>query len=240
MDSQVMQEERAESYEMNGFQKVIGVFTSPGKTFASLNITPTWILPIIIYIAVSVAFIFFAQKIIIKEAITVQQEKMAERGMTTDEMNNSLAMAEKVMKITIPLAAVAMPIIMIVVISGVFRFVGNVVMGGSATFKKVFSITAHSFLIHVLGALIILPLVLAKGSMQVSFSLAALMSDEAKGTFLYQFLAKIDLFWIWWIAVYSIGLAVIYKMRTQKMATAVVTVYGIYAVVASAISAAFS
>jgi len=76
--------------------------------------------------------------------------------------------------------------------------------------------------------------------MQVSFSLAALMSDEARKTFLYQLLSKVDIFWIWWLAVYSIGLAVIYKMKTQKMATTVGTVYLIYAVVAAALSGLFS
>jgi fatty acid desaturase len=66
------------------------------------------------------------------------------------------------------------------------------------------------------------------------------MSDEARKTFLYQLLSKVDIFWIWWLAVYSIGLAVIYKMKTQKMAMAVAAVYLIYAVAAAALTALFS
>ena len=119
-------------------------------------------------------------------------------------------------------------------------FVGNVILGGKTSFKKVLSVTAWSWLIFSLAGLVMLPLVLSQETMQISFSLATFMSEESKNTFLYLFLQKIEVFTIWWIAVYSIGLGVIYKTKTQKMATAVGVVYFIYAVVASALGGMFS
>ncbi|MFQ5771358.1 MAG: YIP1 family protein [bacterium] len=240
MESNEMQKERVETPEMSAVQRVIGVFTSPAKTFASIAVKPSWLLPIIIYSVVNIVFIFFAREIIVSETLTQQEERMVERGMESGQIEQALSTTENVMKYTMPIFGVIVPIILILLVSAVFLFVGNVIMGGKASFKSIFSATAHSFLIGSLGALIMLPLILAKDTMQVSFSLASLMSEEARKTFLYQLLLKVDIFWIWWIAVYSIGLAMIYKMKTQKMATAVVTVYAIYAVIASALSGLFS
>ncbi len=129
---------------------------------------------------------------------------------------------------------------MLAIVSGVFLFVGNVILGGKTSFKKVLSVTAWSWLIFSLAGLVMLPLVLSQETMQISFSLATFMSDESKNTFLYLFLQKVEIFTIWWIAVYSIGLGIIYKMKTQKITIAVGIVYFIYAVVESAMGGMFS
>jgi hypothetical protein len=226
--------------EMGALQKIIGVFTSPTKTFQSLDRNPSWLLPIIIYMVVNLGFIFLAKDIIIQEELTRQENKMLEQGMDSEQMDQRLAIIEKSMQYTVPIFGLVFSGLFVLIVAGVFMFVGNVVLGGTSTFKKIFAITAYSFLILCVGALVTLPLVLARQSMQVSFSLAALMSDEARKTFLYQLLSKVDIFWIWWLAVYSIGLAVIYKMKTQKMAMAVAAVYLIYAVAAAALTALFS
>ena len=129
---------------------------------------------------------------------------------------------------------------MLAIVSGVFLFVGNFILDGKTSFKKVLSVTAWSWLIFSLAGLVMLPLVLSQETMQISFSLATFMSEESKNTFLYLFLKKVEIFTIWLIAIYSIGLGVIYKAKTQKMAIAVGVVYLIYAVVGSALGGMFS
>lgn len=233
-------EAKANGGNDSAIQKIIGVFTSPAKTFASIDAKPTWLVPIMIVAAVSLLFTFVASDVLVNETLTQQEEKMLERGMDGDQIDQTLATTGKVMKYTMPIFAVIMPMIITAIVAGVFLFVGNVVLGGSSSFKKVFSVTVHSWLVFMVGALIMLPIVLAKETMQVSFSLATLMSDESKTSFLYQLLSKVDVFAIWWIAVFSIGMAVIYKMKTQKMAIAVGAVYAIYTVVASALTSMFS
>lgn len=239
MNSDVLEEKEVVGRELSGFQKVIGVFISPGKTFASIAQKPTWLLPILIFAVVNLVFIYVALDIIIDETLTKQEEKMIERSMESEQIDQALATIEKFIRYGSPVTGVVIPVIIILIVSGVFLFVGNVIMGGTATFKKVFSVTAYAWLIFSLGALVALPIVLAKETVQVSFSLATLMSEESRETFIYKFLSKIDLFAIWWISIQSIGLAAIYKMKTQKMATTVVTLYAIYAIAASAISVAF-
>lgn len=240
MNSDSMVEQRQVGQKLSAFQRVTGVFTSPGKTFVSMAQNPSWIVPVVIIAVVNLIFIFTVRDILTEETLIQQEEKMIERGMESEQIDQALAATEKFLKYGAPAMGVVFPLVLLLVIAGVFLFVGNVILGGSATFKDVFSVTAHSWLVLSLSALVVLPIILSKETMQVTFSLAALMSEESRETFLYQLLAKIDLFWVWWLSVQSIGLATIYKMKTQKMATVVVILYSIYAIVASAITAAFS
>ena len=155
-------------------------------------------------------------------------------------MDEALAQVEKWTPISVWIFTFIGTPVILVIVSAVYLFVGNVVLGGKASFKKVLSVTAWSWLIFSLAGLVMLPLVLSQETMQISFSLATFMSDESQTTFLYKFLQKIEIFSIWWIAVYSIGLSVIYKMEIKKMTRTVGAVYLIYAVVGSALGAMFS
>lgn len=239
METGGMKESGQRADDMNLGQKIVGVFTSPGQTFASLDQKPSWIVPFIIAVVVGLIYVFLTTDIIIKDTLAQQEEQMLEQGMDSAQIDQAMATTEKFMRFSMPAFAVVMPLVLWVVIAGVFMFVGNVVLGGTGSFKKVFSVTAWSWLIQILGSLIMLPLVLAKETILITFSPAAMMSSAAKMTFLYQFMSKLDIFNIWFLAVLSIGLAVIYRMKTQKMATAACTVFLLWALVSAGWSQLF-
>lgn len=240
MESNGLQAERPSAEAMSAFQRMIAVFTSPGKAFASIDLKPTLLAPLLVTIAVNLVFVFLAGDIATHQRLELQRAAMEERGADAEQIDQAMEMGEKMAKIFGPVFSAVWPLLVMVVVSAVFLFVGNVVLGGKTTFKKIMSVTAYSRLIQALYALLILPIVLTKKTMLVTFSLASFMPDEKATTFLYQLLSTVDVFYIWWIAVFSIGLAVIYKMKTQKMATAVISVYAIYAIVAAAIGSLFS
>lgn len=229
-----------EGEELSIVQKIVGIFTAPAKAFASIDLSPSWIIPLTLILAVNLVFVYFANDIILEETLVQQEEAMMERGMDAEQIDAVLTQVESWTPISVWVLSIIGPPIILAIVSGVFLFVGNVILGGKTSFKKVLSVTAWSWLIFSLAGLVMLPLVLSQETMQISFSLATFMSEESKNTFLYLFLQKIEVFTIWWIAVYSIGLGVIYKTKTQKMATAVGVVYFIYAVVASALGGMFS
>ena len=229
-----------EGEELSIVQKIVGIFTAPAKAFASIDLSPSWIIPLTLILAVNLVFVYFANDIILEETLVQQEEAMMERGMDAEQIDAALTQVESWTPISVWVLSIIGPPIILAIVSGVFLFVGNVILGGKTSFKKVLSVTAWSWLIFSLAGLVMLPLVLSQETMQISFSLATFMSEESKNTFLYLFLQKIEVFTIWWIAVYSIGLGVIYKTTTQKMATAVGVVYFIYAVVASALGGMFS
>lgn len=241
MNTESMVERPTVTEDSNVFQNIIGVFTSPAKTFARIDAKPSWILPLIIISVVNLIFIYFAGNVILNETLQQQEQTMMERGTDQETIDQTLEATEKFMAGPFMyVTTLAFPLIIIVIVAGVFLFVGNVVLGGASTFKKVFSVTCWSWLILTAYGLILLPLIVSQKTMLVNFSLAAFLPDDQRNSFLYQLFTRIDVFYGWWIAVYSIGLAVIYKMKTQKTAIAVTAVYAIYAVVASALSGLFS
>ncbi len=61
------------------------------------------------------------------------------------------------------------------------------------------------------------------------------MLDEQ--SFIGRLFGMIDLFWIWWFAVLSIGLAVLYRRKTQSVA---IGLFGFYAVAIVCLAAIMS
>jgi hypothetical protein len=117
------------------------------------------------------------------------------------------------------------------IFTGILLFCGNTIMGGDGKFKKVFSVVAWSSLIGLVGNILRTLLTVSKGTSQgVSTSLAVMLPTPAWGqkTFLYRVLERFDLFAIWELIIWIIGLAVIYRFTTKKSATLIIGLWVIY------------
>ncbi|MBN2029405.1 YIP1 family protein [bacterium] len=213
--------------EISPVGRIIGIFTSPRETFESIRQKPTWLVPFIISILFAIVFTFLAMDIVLKDQIAQQQA----RGVSQEQIeaqSNYQTIGKYVSGVFIIIGT----LVSWVVVSAVFLFGGNTVMGGEAKFKKIFSVVAWTSLIGILGGLIKIPLILSKGTMQgVTTSLAILLPLPEPGenpSFLYQLFTRFDLFTIWTIALYCIGLAVVYQFTTKKAATLVISLWAIY------------
>jgi len=82
-------------------------------------------------------------------------------------------------------------------------------------------------------------LVISNGtSFGVTTSLAILLPTPQVGeskTLLYRLLSRFDIFTIWTLVLWIIGLAVVYKFSTKKSATMVLTLWAIYIVLVVAL-----
>jgi len=76
----------ATAQEMSAVGRIINVFTSPRKAFESVDANPSWLLPFILILLISVVFILTAQDIIVNDTIAQQESAMLERG-TDPEQN---------------------------------------------------------------------------------------------------------------------------------------------------------
>ncbi len=240
METEVVVEQGSQSKELSMLQKVLGVFTSPAEAFAGIVAKPSWLVPILLISAVNLLFVVTAMDVILNETLSTQEQVMLEKGLDQEQVDQAQATTERFIKYFSPLTAVVFPIVIILVIAALFRFVCNMKYAGEATYKQVFSVAAFSWMIYSLGQLLMLPIVLARESLLVTFSAAAVLPDDAKTTFLYQLLAKVDVFGIWWIAVFAIGLAVAYKVDSRKTTITVAIVYVVFALVAASLTTMFS
>jgi hypothetical protein len=163
---------------------------------------------------------------------------MMDRGMSEDQAYEM--MEAPWMKATSIFGGIAV-FIMTFILAGIFYLVFSFIMGGETTYKKVLSVYSYTgFAVGIVGMIVKLPLMMAKGSALIQTSPAAFLSVDMKDQFLYKFLAKFDIFVVWQMILLIIGFGVIYKFSRGKSAAGVLTLWGIYIVVSILLSNLFS
>lgn len=218
-----------EGEQTMGFWGKLGnIFASPTKAFEAIDKKPTWILPLCLLILVSVILTQLAFPIIMNAQLeglrnnpnlTPEQIQQYETQFTQNVNTQRI--------ITTAAQVIGTPIVFFIVV-GIFYFIGNILLGGDATYKKVLAVYCWSACILVLSAIVMTPLIIIKQSMTVSLSPAMLLSGDALGTKLHTLLSKFDFFVIWFLAVFAIGFGLIYKFSKAKAFAAVGITWGIW------------
>jgi hypothetical protein len=122
--------------------------------------------------------------------------------------------------------------LMLVVVAGILFAVFNAALGGNAAFKQVFAVVVHAGPIGVLSQLFTVPMNYARGTMTSGTNLYVLVqSFVEENTFVAKLLGMIDIFLVWQLIVLSMGLAVLYRRRTQPIATTLLVLYAVIAVI---------
>lgn len=124
--------------------------------------------------------------------------------------------------------------------AGMLLFVFNVILGYESKFKNVFAIVIHSFILVALQLVVIYPIFYAQHSMSSSpTSLTVFLPFLDTDSFVTHFLGFFDLFRLWWLVNISIGMAVLYKRRTQPILIGFLAVYFLIALAIASIRALF-
>ena len=231
--------------ELTVFDKIIGIFSSPAETFTAIVKKPTWIIPLVILAIIQVGSFWILKDIKYEDSKKWTQKWVQNSDKFSDEQ------AEQILKsvedranpsvLRLALAnvweVVRVPLLFLI-LTGVFLFSGNVVLGGKSSFKVIFGVAAWASMIQALSKILDVILIYLKGtSFGVTTSLAILLPAPPLGKMpglLYQVLSVFDLFTIWKLIVLAIGLSCAYQFSRNKSLTMVFTVYIIFAVVAMA------
>jgi hypothetical protein len=217
---------------MSLIARAIGIITSPRATYASVVAHPKWF-GMLALTAVGLGLLIggFLLTKVGQEAWLDAALNSPFSGQVNDQQIQAMErMAPYVGYGTIAYMLVLFPIIMAVV-SGILYAIFNAAMGGNATFKQVFTVVIHTGPIGLLSQLFTVPLNYFRGTMTSATTLSVLLPMLPEESFLSRFLGMIDLFLVWQVIVLSIGLAVLYRRRTQPIATALLVVYAIIAVI---------
>src|SRR5688572_27119866 len=218
---------------MNVFARFIGIVTSPRATFESVAAHPKWFgMALLTSVLIG---IFAALPLTTpegKQAYIDQSVKAVEQfGFeVNDEMYAGFQKsAERAVIVTAISMLVAIPLTSLVA-SGILFAIFNAAMGGTARFKQVFAVVIHSGVISVLGAAFAGLINYSRGSMDSSVAnLSAVLPMLPEGSFVANLARMNDVFRIWGVIVMAMGLAVLYRRKTQPIAT---TLFVIYAVIA--------
>ena len=210
--------------------RFIGVITAPKATYESIVAHPKWFGMLALTMVAIVVLVggFMSTKV----GQDAWFDAAANRpGMTDQQLQGMEKIVPFLGYITAASMLIFMPL-MLVVISGVLFAVFNAALGGNATFKQVFTVAVHAGPIGVLGQLFTVPMNYARGSMTSATNLYVMVQSFVDETsFTGRFLGMIDLFLVWQLIVLSMGLAVLYRRRTQPIATTLLVLYTVIAVI---------
>lgn len=123
--------------------------------------------------------------------------------------------------------------LMIAIMSGLLLAIFTVISGTGASFKQMYAIVAHSYVIGAVQQVFSLPINYVRGEMTSPTSMAVFFPMLDDQGFAHYLLGAIDLFYLWSIFSVAIGVAVLYKRPTGGVAAVLL---GIYAVIAIAIA----
>jgi hypothetical protein len=212
--------------------RVIGIITAPRATYESVVAHPKWFgMLALCAVGLGVLIGGFLITKVGQEAWLEAALNSPFSGQVSDQQIQAMEkMAPYVGYGTVVYMLVLVPIFM-VILSGILYAVFNAAMGGNATFKQVFTVVVHAGPIGLLSQLFTVPLNYYRGTMTSATTLAVLLPMLPDKSFAARLLGMIDLFLIWQLIVLSIGLAVLYRRRTQPIATALLVVYFIIAVI---------
>jgi len=212
--------------------RFIGIITAPRATYEAVVGHPKWF-GMLALSAIGLALLIggFLFTKVGQDAWLDAAINSPLTGQVSDQQIQGMEkMAPFVGYITVAYMLIFMPLFMVIV-SGILYAIFNAAMGGNATFKQVFTVVVHAGPVGVLSQLFTVPLNYFRGTMTSATTLAVLLPMLPEKSFAARLLGMIDLFLIWQLIVLSIGLAVLYRRRTQPIATALLVVYAIIAVI---------
>lgn len=217
--------------------RVWGILTSPGETFVDVAARPRWFGMAALVLGVTAlcfgAFFFtqVGQTAFLDQA--VEQARAAGREIPEAQWAVTERMAGY-MWLIYPLATLVFAPIMWLAMTGLLFAVFSAALGGTATFKQLFSVFVHSTAVTLVQQLFVWPLNYVRESMSSATNLAVFLPMLDESSFLAKFLGTIDLFLVWWVVVLAIGLGVLFKRRTGPIAAGLFVVYGVIAVIVAA------
>jgi hypothetical protein len=223
--------------------RIIGVLTAPRATYAAVAAHPRWlgVMVFIILVGAGATFAFLSTEVG-KAAMLDQQVRTVESfGVKlNDEAYQRMEQGTNNARYTGPIfQAIFVPLTALIV-AGIALAVFNAILGGSASFKQVYAIVAHSGVIIALAGLFGLPLAYARETMSSSTSLAVFLPFLDENSFAARFLGAIDLFQIWWLVSLGIGLAVLYRRKTGPIAIGLIAVYVTIGLIVAGVKTALS
>lgn len=220
--------------------RFVGVITAPKATFLRIVAHPKWfgmlVLTTSIVMAATAGPLFTESG---RLAALDQQVRQTEAfGFTVnDEMYAQMERNMRFAPYTTAGAILIFSPIVIVVMAGILFAVFNAALAGDASFRQLVTVIVHAGVISSLGQIFTAPLNYLRGTAGSTTNLAVLLPMIDEGSFLGRLLGTIDIFIVWWVMVLAIGLAVLYKRRTQPIA---ISLFAVYAIIAVGLAAVMS
>lgn len=224
--------------EDSGAGRVIGALVSPVKTFDSIAVRPTWVVPLVILLIIATLVGVLANKRIdpndMRQSIQQRMEKSG-RSATPEQVDQAVTMSAKVSSYVVWLLPIFGSIVYLLVallFFAAFHFFG----GSEISYKTSFAVAVHGYLPGIVAALLSLPVILThehlrlkdvQGGNLLASNVGAFVPDTL-GPFVHSLLSSVDFFSLWSLCLMVVGYKAAAKVSTANAATVVVVLWALY------------
>ena len=212
--------------------RFLGVLISPRATFQSVSTHPRWfgMLAVTLILVATFTAAPLTTETGRQAAIDQQISAMKSFGVNvTPEIQDRIEQGAGRLPYTTAGGVLIVGPIMALIVSAILFAVFNAGLGGEASFKQVFAVQTHSGVVSCVSAVFSGAINYFRGATGSVTNVAALLPMIDEQSFIGHLLGTIDVFLIWWVLVLAMGLAVLYRRRTQPIA---ITLFGLYGVIA--------
>jgi hypothetical protein len=204
----------APQQSISNFGRIIGVFFSPGATFADIARSPNWLLPVIVSTVITLgAFAVMNQKVDWRDVSAKKiEESPRAANLSAEQKQQQIEMGAKITPYILYASGLVIPILFAVIVGAVMLGAFNLLGGANTNFSTAMSIVAHANLVFVLSSVLLVIILFLKppGTLDVenpiATNLAAFM-PEGTSKWLIALGKSIDIFTFWLLALVGIGFA---------------------------------
>ena len=207
--------------------RLIGVFFSPGATFADIAQHPDFIAPLVLAIVASVAVTeTMLAKIGMERIVRMSIERSSRASsMSATQMDQAVQQGAKIGGIIAHVGGVIGPCIFLLILAGIGILILVPVFGAKTNFKTAFSVTCYAYMPAILGALVTIPVMIFgdpetfNPQTPMPSNPAFFMDQQTASKALYAFASSVDLFTMWLLVMLAMGLsaASAYKVKTRSV-----------------------
>jgi len=221
----------AEAAPRNFFSRLIGVYFSPGETFAEMAQAPRALGPIIVLtLLFAISSVFVASRMPMDKISEDRIQQQIASGQITEEraeqQREQMRKIAPYMKFIIPISTAIWAVVMVFAFAGLAKLV-SLVMGIENKYMPLVSVTTYTMLaVYIVSTVIFVILLFIKPidefdwSNPVGSNLAALLTAfgvEGLSKFVKGLLSYVDVFYIWKVALIAIGCAAVsHKLKPSS------------------------
>ena len=215
MGDAVMKPAEADTPALSFPERLLGVFISPTETFADVARRPGFWAPLIVLVLATVAMIeTMTWKIGLERLARMGVEQSSRASsMSPEQINQAVSTGVKVARVTMPIFAVLGPPIVLLIIAGVGILIVNVVFGGRAGFKTVFSLVCYADLVSLLGVIMAVAMMFFgdpdhfNSQNIMPSNVGFFLNPHEVSKPLYSLATSADIFSIWLLILLGVGLS---------------------------------
>jgi hypothetical protein len=222
---------------MSPINRLVGVFMSPGETFADIARKPDILFPLIVAMVGSAAVVetllwkIGAAQLVRNSLVTSGRAA----SMSADQLEQVVHNAAPFTAIVMHASAVLGAPIFLLIMAGIGLLFLNPILGAQAGFKGVFSATCYASLVRLVGVVMAIPLIFMGDAEHINpenpiptnpgFFLDP--STTSKGV--YSLATSMDVLTLWFLIVLAIGLSRLTRGKT-KTTTVFLMFFGLWMV----------